>query len=57
MILQGTQDTTVLADKQSGWPKEATITSVAKGISIMKDMENVDIPTTITSTTIYKPLQ
>ncbi|MBN2868502.1 MAG: hypothetical protein JXK08_07515, partial [Flavobacteriaceae bacterium] len=55
MILKGTQQSVITSDKTTGWPTEAKITSTAKGISIMQGMENVEIPTTIISTTIYKP--
>lgn len=55
MILNGTQQSVITSDKTTGWPTDAIITSTAKGISIMQGMENVEIPTTIISTTTYKP--
>ena len=54
MNLEGTQQSVITSNKTSGWPIEAKITSIAKGISIMKGMESVEIPTTIISTTTYK---
>jgi hypothetical protein len=57
MILKGTQQSVITSDKTTGWPIDAKITSTAKGISIMQGMENVEIPTTIISTTIYKPFK
>ena len=57
MSLEGTQQSVISSNKTSGWPIEAKITSIAKGISIMKGMESVEIPTTIISTTTYKPFK
>lgn len=57
MILQGTQKSEITSDKVTGWPIDAKITSTAKGISIMQGMESVEIPTTIISTTTYKPFK
>lgn len=57
MILKGTQQSIISSDKTTGWPIDVKITSTAKGISIMQGMENVEIPTTIISTTTYKPFK
>lgn len=56
MTLTGKQQTTLTASKTSGFIKDMLVKQTAKGISIMAQMEDMDIPTTITSTTTYKTI-
>ncbi|MGE5942755.1 MAG: DUF6263 family protein [Flavobacteriales bacterium] len=57
MTLTGKQQTKLTASKTSGFIKDMVVKQTAKGISVMEQMANVDIPTTITSTTTYKTIK
>jgi hypothetical protein len=54
MTLSGTQDTNITADKETGFAELINVVSSAEGITAMKQMNNVKIPTTIKSITTYK---
>src|SRR5690606_31675204 len=56
MTLSGKQQTKLTASKTSGFIKDMVVTQNASGISMMAEMANIDIPTTITSTTTYKTI-
>ncbi len=53
MSLNGTQNTSLSAFKESGFIHTMTVTSNAEGNTEMKNLSAVKIPTTITSTTTY----
>lgn len=57
MTLEGTQSTTLKAFKNNGFISEMTVTSKAEGDTEMKNLSDVNIPTTITSTTTYKVIK
>lgn len=54
MRLQGAQQTTVIADRKSGFIREMSIRSEAEGISTAAQMGAVEIPTTINSIVTYR---
>ncbi|GGG59329.1 DUF6263 family protein [Bizionia arctica] len=54
MNLKGTQETQIIANKLSGFPESITVNSTTKGTTVMNQMENIEIPTTIISKTTYK---
>ena len=54
MNLKGTQETNIIANKESGFIESMHVKSHAEGITIMAQMKDTEIPTTITSTTTYK---
>ena len=54
MTLSGTQDTNITADKETGFAELINVVSSAEGITAMKQMNDVEIPTTIKSITTYK---
>jgi len=53
MILSGNQDTTIEASVDTGFAQVMKVVSDAKGITTMKQMKGVEIPTTIKSITEY----
>ncbi|WP_100612649.1 DUF6263 family protein [Confluentibacter lentus] len=57
MTLTGKQQTKLTASKTSGFIKDMVVKQTAKGVSVMTQMEDMDIPTTITSTTTYKTIK
>lgn len=57
MTLTGKQQTKLTASKTSGFIKDMVVKQTAKGISVMSQMEDMNIPTTITSTTTYKTIK
>ena len=57
MTLTGTQQTKLTASKISGFINDMVVIQTASGSSIMAEMANVSIPTTITSTTTYKTIK
>ncbi|WP_100614838.1 DUF6263 family protein [Confluentibacter citreus] len=57
MTLTGKQQTKLTASKTSGFIKDMVVKQTAKGVSVMAQMEDTDIPTTITSTTTYKTIK
>jgi Family of unknown function (DUF6263) len=57
MSLTGKQQTTLTANKASGFIKDMTVKQNAKGISIMAEKNDMEIPTTIISTTTYKTIK
>jgi hypothetical protein len=54
MTLTGNQNTHVIADKVSGFVKEMVVKLSANGISVIEEMNGIEIPTSIESTTTYK---
>ena len=54
MTLKGTQDTSIIANKKTGFAQLITVTSNTEGVTVMKQMSNVEIPTKITSKTTFK---
>ncbi len=54
MTLSGIQDTNITADKETGFAELINVVSSAEGITAMKQMNDVEIPTTIKSITTYK---
>ncbi|MGA9239561.1 DUF6263 family protein [Robiginitalea sp.] len=54
MRLQGTQQTTVIADRKSGFIREMSVRSEAEGISTAAQMGAVEIPTNINSIVTYR---
>ncbi|WP_353778346.1 DUF6263 family protein [Winogradskyella sp. 3972H.M.0a.05] len=54
MDLSGTMDTEVKVDPSTGFIKSMHNLSTAKGISILKQMSGVEVPTTIVSDVTYK---
>jgi hypothetical protein len=54
MNLKGTQDTQIIANKLSGFPEQISVSSITKGTTIIDQMENIEIPTTIISKTTFK---
>ena len=54
MKLNGTQNTHIIANKQSGFPELITVTSTTKGTTVINQVEDLEIPTTIISKTTYK---
>src|SRR5690606_2561980 len=57
MTLTGTQQTKLTASKISGFINDMVVIQTASGSSIMAEMANVSIPTTITSTKTYKTIK
>jgi len=56
MELAGTQQTEVTTNTASGFIKSMVVTQQTEGITIVKDMNNLEVPTTLTSTITYKSL-
>jgi hypothetical protein len=54
MTLKGTQETSIIANKKTGFPEHITVNSNTEGTTVMKQMSDVNIPTTIKSKTTYK---
>jgi hypothetical protein len=54
MHLKGTQQTTLIADRKSGFIREMSVRSEAEGISTAAQMGAVEIPTTINSIVTYR---
>ncbi|SDS64339.1 hypothetical protein SAMN04515667_2639 [Formosa sp. Hel1_31_208] len=54
MNLTGKMTTDIVSSLQTGFIKRMTSTSNDSGISIMRDMKNVEVPTTIISEITYK---
>ncbi|PWI30179.1 hypothetical protein DI383_06865 [Flavobacteriaceae bacterium LYZ1037] len=54
MSLKGTQNTHVIANKKTGFAELITVTSNTTGSTVMKQMNDVKIPTTIKSKSTYK---
>lgn len=54
MKLTGTQNTSVIANKKTGFSELITVISNTNGTTIMKQMSDVEIPTTINSKTTFK---
>ncbi len=57
MTLMGKQQTTLTANKATGFIKDMVVKQSAKGVSLMTQMKDLEIPTTITSTTTYKTIK
>lgn len=57
MTLKGKQQINVTANKTSGFIKDMVVTQTATGISMVDQMADVNIPTTITSTITYKTIK
>lgn len=57
MTLKGKQQINVTANKTSGFIKDMVVSQTASGISMMNQMADVSIPTTITSTITYKTIK
>lgn len=57
MTLVGNQKTNITANKLSGFVKEMTVKLTASGFSIIKEMKDIEIPTSIESTTTYKTIK
>ncbi|OYX26242.1 MAG: hypothetical protein B7Z06_05970 [Flavobacteriales bacterium 32-35-8] len=57
MTLTGKQQTKLTASKTSGFIRDMVVKQTAKGVSVMAQMHDMDIPTTITSTTTYKTIK
>ncbi|WP_111306927.1 DUF6263 family protein [Confluentibacter sediminis] len=57
MTLTGKQQTTLTANKATGFIKDMVVKQSAKGVSVMTQMKDLEIPTTITSTTTYKTIK
>jgi len=53
MTLKGNQNTTIEASLPTGFIKTMTVISNAEGITVMKQMNGIEIPTTIKSVTEY----
>ncbi|MDN3723757.1 DUF6263 family protein [Aequorivita sp. SDUM287046] len=56
MELQGDQQTVAIAHTKTGFINSMVVTQQVQGITIMRDMNNVEVPTTLTSTITYKSL-
>jgi hypothetical protein len=54
MNLKGTQDTKIIANKLTGFPEQISVSSTTKGTTVIDQVENIGIPTTIISKTTYK---
>ncbi len=54
MHLQGTQESTIITDRDSGFIKKMTVEGHAEGTSTMTEMGIQEIPTRITSTITYE---
>ncbi|MFH6605098.1 DUF6263 family protein [Maribacter algicola] len=54
MKLNGTQETAITADRKSGFIQKMTVTGLSKGTSVMSQMGDTEIPTTIKSTITYE---
>ncbi|MGB5191061.1 DUF6263 family protein [Robiginitalea sp.] len=54
MRLEGKQQTSVVADRKSGFIREMSVRSDAKGISTSAQMGAVEIPTTVNSIVTYR---
>jgi hypothetical protein len=54
MRLEGKQQTTLIADRKTGFIREMTVRSDAEGISTAAQMGAVEIPTTINSIVTYR---
>lgn len=54
MRLKGKQQTTVIADRKTGFIREMSVRSDAEGVSTAAQMGSVEIPTTINSIVTYR---
>ncbi len=54
MKLNGTQETVITADRKSGFIKKMVVEGSSKGTSVMPQMSDIEIPTTIKSTITYE---
>ncbi len=54
MNLTGTQQTSIIANPKNGFVQIMKVNSEAKGTTIMKQMNNIEVPTTIISVIEYK---
>ncbi|MDT0557249.1 DUF6263 family protein [Ichthyenterobacterium sp. W332] len=54
MKLSGTMDSNLSVNSNTGFIDEMTTSSTAKGISVLKQMNNLEVPTTIISNVSYK---
>ncbi|WP_313113123.1 DUF6263 family protein [Aequorivita sediminis] len=56
MELSGNQKTKAVTNSATGFIETMTVTQQLEGVSIALDMNNIEIPTTLTSTITYKSL-
>jgi len=57
MTLEGNQQTVITTNKVSGFIKDMIVNLNAEGISVFAQIKDMEIPTTITSTTNYKTIK